>query len=214
MLIWKRIMSHRNGTGTSEKLLIKRLKVSGLLSFGPTGIDLPMRGLNVLIGVNGSGKSNFLEILALVRSVAKAQLGAGGELLRKGEGDHPVAEGTIDVTIAEPDQSTGLRHILTVFNSGPRLEVADERIEAEGVKKKLYYRYDRGKPVLGPPSSRTDMAGAIHPDRSVLAQVKESGEYCKGGLSFRLLAEIDPQQVEQHCPSAKRLLNRLRGLLS
>lgn len=170
-------MTHTNGTGTTEKLLIKRLKVSGLLSFGPTGIDLPMRGLNVLIGANGSGKSNFLEILALLRAAAKGQFGAGGELLWKGEGDQPSAEGTIDVTISNPDQSTALRHILTVFNSGPRLEVADERIEAEGVAKKLYYRYDRGKPVLGPPKSRTNMAGAIHPDRSVLAQVKDPVRY-------------------------------------
>ena len=37
-------------------MLIHRLKVSGLLSFGPTGIDLPLKPLNVLIGPNGSGK--------------------------------------------------------------------------------------------------------------------------------------------------------------
>lgn len=42
-------------------MLIRRLKVSGLLSFGPRGIDLPMEPLNALIGPNGSGKSNLLE---------------------------------------------------------------------------------------------------------------------------------------------------------
>ena len=31
-------------------LLIRRLKISGMLSFGPQGIDLPMEPLNVLIG--------------------------------------------------------------------------------------------------------------------------------------------------------------------
>ena len=49
-------------------MLIQRLRVSGLLSFGPTGIDLPLEPLNVLIGPNGSGKSNLLEILALLRA--------------------------------------------------------------------------------------------------------------------------------------------------
>ena len=44
-------------------MLIRRLKVSGLLSCGPSGIDLPMEPLNVLIGPNGSGKSNLLEVL-------------------------------------------------------------------------------------------------------------------------------------------------------
>jgi len=48
-------------------MLIRHLKVSRLLSFGPEGIDLPMRSLNVLIGPNGCGKSNFIEVLNLLR---------------------------------------------------------------------------------------------------------------------------------------------------
>ena len=39
-------------------------------------------------------------------------------------------------------------------------------------------------------------------------------QYAKGELSFDLLAQIDPNQVEQQCPSAKNLLDRLRTLLS
>ena len=49
-------------------MLIRRLEISGMLSFGPKGIDLPMEPLNVLIGPNGSGKSNFIEALALLLS--------------------------------------------------------------------------------------------------------------------------------------------------
>lgn len=49
-------------------MLIQRLKVSGLLSFGPQGVDLPLGSLNVLIGPNGSGKSNLLEVLALLNA--------------------------------------------------------------------------------------------------------------------------------------------------
>lgn len=48
-------------------MLIRNLKVSRLLSFGPEGIDLPMRPLNVLIGANGCGKSNFVEVLNLLK---------------------------------------------------------------------------------------------------------------------------------------------------
>jgi predicted ATPase len=48
--------------------LLKKLKVAGLLSFGPEGVNLPLRDLNVFIGPNGSGKSNFLEILALLKA--------------------------------------------------------------------------------------------------------------------------------------------------
>ena len=54
-------------------MLIHRLKVSGLLSFGPNGVDLPMQPLNVLIGPNGSGKSNFLEATKIDALVAKVR---------------------------------------------------------------------------------------------------------------------------------------------
>lgn len=48
-------------------MLIRNLKVSRLLSFGPEGIDLAMHPLNVLIGANGCGKSNFVEVLNLLK---------------------------------------------------------------------------------------------------------------------------------------------------
>lgn len=51
-------------------MLIERLRVQGLLSFGPDGIDLPLESLNVLIGPNGSGKSNLLKVLGLLRTAA------------------------------------------------------------------------------------------------------------------------------------------------
>ena len=47
------------------------LKISGMLSFGPEGVDLPMEQLNVLIGPNGSGKSNFIEALALLQAAPR-----------------------------------------------------------------------------------------------------------------------------------------------
>jgi hypothetical protein len=39
-------------------------------------------------------------------------------------------------------------------------------------------------------------------------------QYSKGRLSFELLATVNPLEVEQRCPAAKRLLDRLRELLS
>jgi chromosome segregation ATPase len=41
-------------------MLIRHLKVSGLFSFVPEGIDLPVRGLPVVIGPGGSGESNLM----------------------------------------------------------------------------------------------------------------------------------------------------------
>lgn len=39
-----------------------------------------------------------------------------------------------------------------------------------------------------------------------------SRRYAKGAVSFKLLGEIDPAEVEKKCPAAKRLLDRLRSL--
>ncbi|MCY4377154.1 MAG: AAA family ATPase [Spirochaetaceae bacterium] len=52
-------------------MLLHRLKISGVLSFVPHGIDLPMERLNVLIGPNALGKSNLLEVLALLRAAPR-----------------------------------------------------------------------------------------------------------------------------------------------
>ena len=52
-------------------MLFHKLKFSGLLSFGPAGIDLPMEPLNVLIGPNGSGKSNLLEAVSLFQAAPR-----------------------------------------------------------------------------------------------------------------------------------------------
>ena len=60
-------------------MLIRRLKISGMLSFGPQGIDLPMEPLNVLIGPNGSGKSNFIEALALLQAAPSRDLSRPGQ---------------------------------------------------------------------------------------------------------------------------------------
>ncbi|MFN4256672.1 MAG: AAA family ATPase [Saprospiraceae bacterium] len=52
--------------------LIKHIKASNILSFGPDGLDLPLGSLNILIGANGSGKSNFIELFALLRSTPRS----------------------------------------------------------------------------------------------------------------------------------------------
>ena len=98
-------------------MLIRRLKVSGLLSFGPKGIDLPMEPLNVLIGPNGSGKSNLLEVLGLLRAAPEAlrrrsrEGVAFGEWLWKGK-ESPRAA-TVQAIVERRDVEAPLRHTLT-----------------------------------------------------------------------------------------------------
>lgn len=45
----------------NDPRLIKSIRIRNLLSFGPESEEVEMRPLNVLIGPNGSGESNFLD---------------------------------------------------------------------------------------------------------------------------------------------------------
>ncbi len=113
-------------------MLIHRLKVSGFLSFGPSGIDLPLEPLNVLIGPNGSGKSNFLETIALLKAAPRgisepiSRMGGVREWLWKGSGaPHSISmEAMVDYPLGGV-----LRHSLRLADQNGRPEVTDEQVE-------------------------------------------------------------------------------------
>ena len=169
-------------------MLIRRLKVSGLLSFGPGGIDLPMEPLNVLIGPNGSGKSNLLEVLGLLRA-APGSLPApvkrrGGiwEWLWKGEKAPGAA--TVEVVVDCPAGERPLRHTLTVANNGGRLQVIAEEIAMTGAsdsEAELHYRLDAGRHALAVRNPGASGMRFIHrdakPEASVLSQIREPRVY-------------------------------------
>jgi predicted ATPase len=167
-------------------MLFKKLKVAGLLSFGPEGVDLPLRDLNVFIGPNGSGKSNFLEILALLKAAPRnlpdpiKKMGGMKEWLWKGEG--AVAEGTIEALVNTP--MTALRHYLAMSENGGRFEVTNESIEDETAdtgktQPYVYYNFRHGDPILTDllEGQRVLPRGQIRPDESILSQIKDPGLY-------------------------------------
>jgi predicted ATPase len=169
-------------------MFIRRLSVSGLLSFGPTGIDLPLEKLNVLIGPNGSGKSNLLEVLALLRAAPTnlaapvKEMGGTREWLWKG----PDATGLARIA-AEFDFAEGelpLRHVLEITENGSRFEVADERIETTELAPKgflgfYFYQFNRGSPILQEEDGRLrDLRrDTVKPEESILSQVRDPESY-------------------------------------
>ena len=146
-------------------MLIKHLKVSGLLSFGPQGIDLPLGNLNVLIGPNGSGKSNLLEVFALLKAAptnlstpVKAMGGIREWLWKNGS---VVQEATVEAFVNAPDDPQPLQHSLTLADHGGRFEVVDEWIQRtldfddeaslgdEDLDRQgVFYAFSRGRPVI------------------------------------------------------------------
>ena len=172
-----------DGAANHDVRLIRRLKISGLLSFGPTGIDLPLEPLNVLIGPNGSGKSNLLEALSLLhaapRSLPAPVKAMGGIWEWLWKGDAAPKTGIIEALVNNPQQpKMPLRHRLEITENGGRFEVVDESIENakpytdEHTDTYFYYRYQRGNPVINdrngePRGLRRD---AVHPEESILSQ--------------------------------------------
>lgn len=172
-------------------MLIKQLKVSGLLSFGPKGIDLPLGNLNVLIGPNGSGKSNLLEVLALLKAAPNnlpepvKEMGGVREWMWKGAGSLP--EATVEAIIEYPKgKKQPLKHGLCIADHGGRFEVVDEWIEnreplAGQQKPYIFYRFQRGNPVLNefqPGAERRSLKREnVKPDQSILSQMKDPEKY-------------------------------------
>ncbi len=163
-------------------MLRNRIEIKNLLSFGPSGLNLPLRPLNVLIGPNGSGKSNLIEAIGLLqsapRSLASPVRDGGGisEWLWKGDRS-PTAH--LIVNVGWPGGSA--QYTLEFTEAGQRFHLIDERIlNTHGVTSNCYnLRGQGGEPVLvevnGQPRAlrRED----VDPERSILSQRKDPDQY-------------------------------------
>jgi predicted ATPase len=173
---------------------IKTITLQNFLSFGATPQTLELRPLNVLIGANGSGKSNFLEAFELLRSTPDDLMrpiregGGTREWLWKGVKETPVA--TISLALPNPKGRLDLAYALSFTATGQRFELADERVENAhpypGKEHPLYfYQFNRGQPLLKPGKNlRPDEnpGKPIKPedfdfDRSILAQRRDPERY-------------------------------------
>lgn len=174
--------------------LIERIKIQNLLSFDAEGVDIELKQLNVLIGANGSGKSNFLEAISLFQAAPKNladYIRASGSnvssWLYKCEKSNPVAK--IDIETAfKSKTNTPIHHAIAFGEMANRFELRDEVVEDIKPYKKgetrayFYYRFDNNNPVLNVGGSaksiqrkleRTD----ISPEESILSQRKDPDQY-------------------------------------
>ena len=115
-------------------MLIRRIKQTNLLSFGPDSEEIELKRLNVLIGPNGSGKSNLLESIDILRSAPRDLVAP----IREGGGIHDwiwrgKSEGAarIEAIVENPQGSQALRYWLGFAERGQRFELIEERIENE-----------------------------------------------------------------------------------
>ena len=113
-------------------MLLHRIKLKNVLSFGPDAPELELKPLNVLIGPNGSGKSNLIETIGLLKAapkeLCKLIIDDGGvvDWIWRGKPEAPSAE--VEAVVEVQDDQL-LRYRLA-FN-GRHFQLIDERLEDE-----------------------------------------------------------------------------------
>jgi predicted ATPase len=167
-------------------MLLRKIQIRNLLSFGPAGLALPLRPLNVLIGANGSGKSNLIEAIGLLQSAPRllaspVRDGGGiGDWLWKGD-QNPTAH--LEVVVENPSGTMPLRHSLDFTQTNQRFELVDEQIENESSyaghdEPYFFYRFQDGRPVLNRSDERRVLRREeIDSEKSILSQRKDPDHY-------------------------------------
>ncbi len=147
-----------------DKRLLREIRMTNLLSFGPEAEALPLERLNVFIGPNGAGKSNLIEALALMRATPVLPQAAGnadvravlrrgggaGEWVWKGAKGKPAA---VELLVSNPKGSQHLRHRFAFRGDAQGFQLDDERIENEKpydgqTEAYFFYRFQNGHPVV------------------------------------------------------------------
>lgn len=179
--------------------LLNSLQLKGFLSFGPRSEPVELTNLNVLIGPNSVGKSNFLEAIELLHATPTdlpASIRAGGRPMDWiWKADSPTNAATIDTRLAPVGDLHELVYRLTFTESGNRVEIVDEALE-EATKTDptkpdvfFYYRFQSGWPVInvreftsgsssdGRYFERRLRRESINPEQSVLKQKRDAEHY-------------------------------------
>ena len=163
-------------------MLIRRIRQTNLLSFGPDSGGLELKRLNVLIGPNGSGKSNFLEGIDLLRSAPRdlvAPIREGGGIQDWIWRGKPGSIAVIGAIVENPQGSQPLRYQLTFAERGQRFELGSEAIEDEHIADGQIYYGQLGREVFIYKDGirRNLRPEEVKPDQSILAQRKDPDHY-------------------------------------
>jgi len=190
--------------------LLNSLHLKGFLSFGPDSDPVKLTGLNVLIGPNGVGKSNFIEAAELLHATPadfSAAIRLGGLpsdwIWHGGKG---ASTARIEAKLSPVNSTPELRYGIEFAESADRLEIVDEVLEKTAkdypTEKdvRFFYRYQQGHPAISTLQTVVDQVThqeykqrklkreTIDPQQSILSQMKDLDLYPEvttAGLRFK-----------------------------
>lgn len=171
-----------------EPPLLKEIKLQNLLSFGSPN-NITLNNLNVIIGTNGSGKSNLIDAISLLQAAPSAlavPIRKGGgvyDWIWKGASETPIALMEV-ITPHAPTNRMDLRYQFSFTTSNQRFELVDERLENKEpysgqAEPYFYYRYQNNQPILNNADNqkRHLRREDVDPEQSILSQRKDPDLY-------------------------------------
>lgn len=167
--------------------LISAIQLNNFLSFSEDTQEFELADLNVFIGANGSGKSNFLDAIAILRSLAlgnsRMVFSQGGGIQQWIFNRKPESKVTLR-TILRDKFVNSMEHVFEFEIQGVSLNVVDEKINSEKnilneIAPYLYYRFNQGKPFVSINNSKLRELSQEHIDisASILSQRKDPENY-------------------------------------
>ena len=174
-------------------MFLERIQLKNLLSFGPEPEEIALQPLNVLIGPNGCGKSNFIEAIGLLRA-APADFTAP---MRNGrgvadwiwQGDLKADSARIEAVV-RPASQRSLRYGVEFAERRQGFTVINEMLTPANGDPRSFFEVRGASPMasirIDQPGSEPRNAGltdAAYKDypienrKSVLAQVKDATQY-------------------------------------
>ena len=183
-------------------MLLERIQLTNLLSFGPQAEELELRPLNVLIGTNGSGKSNFVEAIGLLQAVptdlaARVRDGRGvADWIWQGEAG---ASSAVMQAVVQPADQQALRYSVEFGERLQHFTIISERLEPLTTQRAMPRLVERSKNAhvailrrnakapRGRRPTASEVTGlllgyeqveyAVEGSQSVLAEVKDAEHY-------------------------------------
>ena len=188
-------------------MLIKSLHLKNMLSFKDTELDL--QPLNVLIGANGSGKSNLIDVIALLQAVPGdlpaflRSNGPTGDWVWKGPGREETPFHLADLAARFDNPGHSFNYKLSIIVQGDRVHSLTERFDLMAGERKHAY----AKPFFQASNERARL-WPTRPDgtladfgdepvtvdvargKSVLSEIRNPAEYPALTETARLLSAI------------------------